>query len=71
MSSKSETVDSEAVLQNIEVLWHINHFRSFNAKFFLYICIKWMISEHIFYITFLNKPELIFSYIQMVLLIFI
>ena len=34
------------------VLWHINHCSLFNAKSFLYIYIKYMISKH--------KPELIF-----------
>ena len=29
------------------VLWHINHYRLFNAKSFLYIYIKYMIFEHI------------------------
>ena len=42
------------------VLWHINHYRSFNAKSFLYIYIKYMIFKHILEITFLNKPQLIF-----------
>ena len=32
----------------------------FNAKSFLYIYIKYMISKHILYITFLNEPDLIF-----------
>ena len=42
------------------VLWHINHCRLFNAKFFLYIYIKYMISKYILFITFLNKPEIYF-----------
>ena len=29
------------------VLWHINHYRSFNAKSFLYLYIKYMICKHI------------------------
>ena len=41
------------------ILWHINHCRLFNAKSFLYIYIKYMISRHIL-LTFLNKPALIF-----------
>ena len=27
-------------------LWHINHCRLFNAKYFLYIYIKYMLSNH-------------------------
>ena len=50
------------------VLWHINHCRLFNAKSF-YTCIKYMISKHILWITFLNEPELIF-YTHLVLLNF-
>ena len=42
------------------VLWHINHCRLFNAKSFLHIYIKHMISLHILLIRFLNEPELIF-----------
>ena len=42
------------------VLWHIDHWRLFNAKPSLYIYIKYMISKHILYITFLNEPDLIF-----------
>ena len=40
--------------------WRINHCRLFNAKFFLYICIRYMVSKHILWTTFLNKPKLIF-----------
>ena len=29
------------------VLWHINHYRLFDAKFLLYVYIKYMISKHI------------------------
>ena len=39
------------------VLWHC---RPFHAKYFSYIYIKYMISKHILYITFLNESELIF-----------
>ena len=41
-------------------LWHIYYCWLFNAKSFLYICIKYMISKHILWITFLNEPELFF-----------
>ena len=37
-------------------LLHINH-RLFNAKSFLYLYIKYMISKHILLKTFLNKPD--------------
>ena len=37
-----------------------HHCRIFNAKSSLYIYIKYMISQHILEITFLNEPELIF-----------
>ena len=43
------------------VLWDINHCKSFKVKSFLYIYITYVISKHIFNITFLNKPELIFD----------
>ena len=39
------------------VLWHINHFRLFNAKSFSYIHIKYMISKHILLIRCLNEPH--------------
>ena len=42
------------------VLWHINHCRSFNTKFLLYMYNKFMISKPILKITFLNEPVLIF-----------
>ena len=42
------------------VLWHINHWRLFNAKSSLYIYIRYMICKHILLIIFLNKTELIF-----------
>ena len=42
------------------VLWHINRYRSYNAKSILYIYIKFMISKYILQIAFLNKPLLIF-----------
>ena len=42
------------------VLWHIDHCRSFKAKSFLYMYIKYMISKHILKITFLNKTDLYF-----------
>ena len=42
------------------VLWHINHCVLLNAKSFLYIIIKFMISKNIKPITFLNVHELMF-----------
>ena len=42
------------------VFWHINYCRLFNVKSFLYIHIKYMVSKHTLWITFLNEPELIF-----------
>ena len=30
------------------VLWQSKHIMSFNAKYFLYIYIKYMVSKHIF-----------------------
>ena len=39
------------------LLWHINHFRLFNAKSSLYIYIKYMICKLILLITFLNEPQ--------------
>ena len=42
------------------VLWHINHCKLFNAKYFLYICITYMNYKHILKIIFLNEPKLIF-----------
>ena len=42
------------------VLWYMNYCRLFNAKSFLYIYIKYSISKPIFYIIFLNEPEVIF-----------
>ena len=41
------------------VLWHINHFRLFNNKSFLYIYISNMICKHILLKTFLNEPKFI------------
>ena len=40
-------------------LCYINHCRLLNAKSFLYIYIKYMISKHILLISSLNEPELI------------
>ena len=40
------------------VLWHVKHCRSFNTKY-SYIYINYMISKHIFGITFLNIPDFI------------
>ena len=42
------------------VLWHINLCMLSNAKSASYIYIKYMISKHILFITFLNEPELFF-----------
>ena len=42
------------------VLWPTNHCWLFYGKSFKYIFIKYMISKHILYINFFNKPELIF-----------
>ena len=42
------------------VLWHINHCRSFNAKSFLYIYIKYTRFLNILSMTFLNEFQLIF-----------
>ena len=54
------------------VLWHINHCWLFNAKSFLDIYIKHIISKHIVLITFLNGLEFIsFALSSMVSLIFI
>ena len=41
------------------VLWDIKHCRLLNTKSILYIYIKYMISEHILSITFLNQSEII------------
>ena len=43
------------------ILWHINHGLLFNAKSFLYVYVKYMISKYILLITFSNEPELIIS----------
>ena len=37
------------------VLWHINHYRLFNAKSSLHIYIKYMISKHIFELFFITQ----------------
>ena len=58
-SSDRKNIFSRTMVWFGLVLWHINHFRLFNAKFFLYIYIKYMISKHILQITFLNESELI------------
>ena len=41
------------------ILYHIDHCRSYRAKSF-YTYIKYMISKHIFKITFLNKSDSLF-----------
>ena len=52
--------DTQGLIWFCFVLWHINHCRSSNFKSLLYVYIKYMITEHILSITFLNEPELIF-----------
>ena len=47
------------------VLCYINQCRLFNAKFSLYICIRYMICKHILLITFLNDSELSFICTQL------
>ena len=42
------------------VLWSINYCRLVNAKSFIYIYIRYMISKHILSVSFLNKSEFIF-----------
>ena len=42
------------------VLWHINYWRLYNAKYCLYIYIKYIWFVNIFLITFLNELQLIF-----------
>ena len=44
------------------VLWHINYCGLFNVKSHWLIYIRYMISEHILQIIFLNEPELIFFF---------
>ena len=47
------------------VLWHIKHYRVFNSKSFLYKHIRYMISDEILLLTFLNEPEFIFCCTQL------
>ena len=46
------------------VLGHINHCRLFNAKFSIYIYIKFVykVFSHILLITYLSEPELFFAH---------
>ena len=47
------------------VLWHINHYRLFDAKSSLYIYIKYMICKHILKKKNLNKHEAFFFCTQL------
>ena len=59
---KNMTKIRTKVLLNL-VLWHINHYRLFNAKSFLYMYNKYKTSKHILKKTFLNEHVLnVFNY---------